>query len=460
MNRKVAACIRRYGMIDPGDMVWVALSGGADSVSLLHVLAGLRESLGFSLGALHLNHNLRGAESRRDELFVRRLCAEMDIPLRVGSADIAKEAKKRGLSVEACAREARYAFFHRHGKDGKAATAHTLTDNGETILLNLIRGTGLRGLCGIPPVRGNIIRPLLGCTRGDVEAYCALHRLRYVTDSTNRSDSYTRNRLRHRVMPLLLEENPRLEETLGQMGSLLRQDADWLDAQAAEARRLLAPEGNRLDRRGFLSLPAPLRFRVLRDLLGEAGLGYDHARLELMEQAVNRGRGGVRLTKLLELRVTPRDFALGPVEPKAHRLPPPSGQSIQLSLPMLGETVEAPPLSGKKVILRVKDAVKYKKTINNYQNHLKNALDCDKIEKYIFLRHARPADKIRPVGRGCTKTHKNLWSEAGVSPERRRRCLLLEGMGRVLWSEMFGPDESVAAGPDTPCVLTIEVMEE
>ena len=460
MNRKVTDCIRRYGMINPGDVVWAALSGGADSVSLLHVLAGLRDSLGFSLRALHLNHNLRGAESRRDELFVRRLCSQMNIPLRVGSVDIARTAKARGLSVETCARKARYAFFQHHGKDGKIATAHTLTDNGETILLNLIRGTGLRGLCGIPPVRGDIIRPLLGCTRREVEDYCALHRLRYVTDSTNHTDDYTRNRLRHRVMPLLLEENPRLEESLGQMGELLRQDADWLDAQANRAGKTLASAGNRLNRRAFLSLPPPLRFRVLRDLLEEAGLGYDHTRLELMARAVERGRGGVRLTKRLELRVTPEDFALGPVGPKAHRLPPPSGQSIQLSLPLLGETSETPALSGKKVVLRVIDAIKYKETINNCENHLKKGLDCDKIEGHIFIRHARSADKIRPAGRGCTKTHKNLWSETGISPKRRRQWLLLEGMGRVLWSEIFGPDESVAAGSDTPRVLTIEVVEE
>ena len=219
--------IRQYDMVQPGDMVICAVSGGADSVALLFSMYLLREKLKITLGAAHFNHRLRGEESDRDEAFVRELCDRYDIPLMVGSGNVV--AGEKGL--EAAAREARYAFLET--LSGKIATAHTADDNAETVLMHLVRGTGLKGLGGISPVRGNVIRPMLQVTREQVIAFLEEYHLSFVEDSSNQTDAFLRNRLRHHVMPLLRQENPRLAENVSSMAMRLREDEQALRNAAA-----------------------------------------------------------------------------------------------------------------------------------------------------------------------------------------------------------------------------------
>ena len=222
MLNKLLSFNRKNKLMQPGDRIICALSGGADSVALLFALYLLKEKLHIDLAAAHFNHGLRGAESDRDEAFVRDFCSRYDIPLFVGSGEV--KAGKKGL--EAAARDARYAFFK--NLDGKIATAHTADDNAETVLLHLVRGTGLKGLGGIMPQNGNVIRPMLSVTRADVEAFLAEWSLPHIEDSSNETDQFLRNRLRHHVMPLLKEENPQLAENLSQMALRLRQDEECL----------------------------------------------------------------------------------------------------------------------------------------------------------------------------------------------------------------------------------------
>ena len=224
MLSKLRSFAKQYDMICPGDTVIAAVSGGADSVALLFSLYLLKESMGITLEAAHFNHHLRGAESDRDAEFVRNLCDRYDIPLHLGKGQVT--AGKKGL--EAAARDARYAFFST--LSGKIATAHTADDNAETVLMHLVRGTGLKGLGGISPVRGNLIRPMLSTTRRDVLEFLEEYHLSCVEDSSNGTDAFLRNRLRHHVMPLLKEENPRLAENLSAMALSLRQDDAALEA--------------------------------------------------------------------------------------------------------------------------------------------------------------------------------------------------------------------------------------
>ena len=222
MQNKILAFLRQQNMLEPGDSVICALSGGADSVALLFALYLLKDKLKISLSAAHFNHHLRGAESDRDEAFARDLCDRYDIPLTVGQGAVVPG--KKGL--EAAARDARYAFLR--ALPGKIATAHTADDNTETVLMHLVRGTGLKGLGGIAPVSGNVIRPMLSVTRQEVEAFCAEWCLNFITDSSNEGDDFLRNRLRHHVMPLLKQENPRLAENTSAMALRLRQDESCL----------------------------------------------------------------------------------------------------------------------------------------------------------------------------------------------------------------------------------------
>lgn len=226
MLNKLTAFLREQKMVQPGDTVVCAVSGGADSVALLFALYLLKDKLEITLEAAHFNHNLRGAESDRDEAFVRKLCDRYDVPLHVGSGTVT--AGEKGL--EAAARDARYAFLR--SLKGKIATAHTADDNAETVLMHLVRGTGLKGLGGITPIHGNVIRPMLSCTRTDVEEFLEEWCLSHIEDSSNGGDTFLRNRLRHHVMPLLKEENPRLAENLSRMALRLREDEDFLSRQA------------------------------------------------------------------------------------------------------------------------------------------------------------------------------------------------------------------------------------
>lgn len=227
MESKLLAAIRRYEMVQPGDRVICAVSGGADSMALLWCMWLQKERLGITVEAAHFNHHLRAGESDRDEEFVRRFCDCHDIPLHVGSAQV--KAGKKGL--EAAARDARYAYLK--SLDGVIATAHTADDNAETVLMHLIRGTGLRGLGGITPKQPGLIRPMLDVTREEVEDFLRENWIGHIEDSSNQTDAFLRNRIRHHVMPLLKAENPKLAENVSSMALRLRQDEACLSRQAA-----------------------------------------------------------------------------------------------------------------------------------------------------------------------------------------------------------------------------------
>ena len=258
MQNRLLKFAREQNLIAPGDTVICAVSGGADSVAMLFALYLLREKLGITLEAAHFNHNLRGEESLRDETFVRELCARYEIPLHVASGEI--RPGKKGL--EAAARDARYTFLE--SLPGKIATAHTADDNAETILMHLVRGTGLKGLGGIAPQRGKLIRPMLGITRREVEDFLAEWHLPHVEDSTNETDAFLRNRLRHHVMPLLAAENPRIAENLSQMALRLREDEACLTRQSHYE---TLPEVETLR-----TLPSAVRSRMLERFLKENGV--------------------------------------------------------------------------------------------------------------------------------------------------------------------------------------------
>ncbi|MBQ9149203.1 MAG: tRNA lysidine(34) synthetase TilS [Oscillospiraceae bacterium] len=257
MLNKLRGFSRRYGLIRPGDEIVCAVSGGADSMALLWGMYLLKDEWKLRLSAAHFNHHLRGAESDRDEAFVREFCAGYGIPLTVGSAQVVPG--KKGL--EAAARDARYAFLR--SLPGKIATAHTADDNAETVLMRLTRGTGLKGLGAIAPQNGNVIRPMLSVTRQQVEDFLAEYAVEYITDSSNHSDDFLRNRLRHHVMPLLAAENPRIAENLSAMALRLRQDEEAL-AELAAAREPDIPT--------LRAMSPAVRARALEGILKDSGV--------------------------------------------------------------------------------------------------------------------------------------------------------------------------------------------
>ena len=225
MLNKLQLFITEQELVQPGEEVVCAVSGGADSVALLFALYLLKEKLQIRLSAAHFNHHLRGAESDQDQAFVEDFCSRYDIPLYKGGAAV--ETGPKGL--EAAARDARYGYLKT--LPGKIATAHTADDNAETVLMHLIRGTGLKGLGGIAPKSGKLIRPMLTVTRQEVMAFLQEWNLPHVEDQSNHTDQFLRNRLRHHVMPLLNRENPRLAENVSAMAMQLRQEEHYLSRQ-------------------------------------------------------------------------------------------------------------------------------------------------------------------------------------------------------------------------------------
>ena len=328
MLNELTRFIRRYDLIAPGDEIVCAVSGGADSVALLFGLYLLREKLGIRLFAAHFNHHLRGEESDRDEQFVRDFCDRFEIPLYAGGGTVTPSGK----GLEAAARDARYAFLR--SLPGKIATAHTADDNAETVLLHLVRGTGLKGLGAIAPQSGNVIRPMLSCTRQQVEAFLEEYHISHITDSSNEGDAYLRNRLRHHVMPLLKQENPRLAENLSAMALRLREDEQVLSELAKQDADIPA----------LRSMPRPQRKRVLERFLKENGVREPEAEhLALAEALVFSEKpsaradfpGGVAVGRQYD-----RLVVLGKQETLAKRQLPCPGKII---LDDLGLTVSCEP---------------------------------------------------------------------------------------------------------------------
>lgn len=274
----VKALTTEYDMLPRGGKVLCAVSGGADSICLLHLLHSLSADGDFQVYAAHYHHGMRGAEADADAAFVEGFCQERNIPCVVERGDVYGEARRRGLGVEETGRLLRYEFLRRTAERlgcTRIATAHNADDNLETLLLHLTRGAGLHGLAGIPPRRGELVRPLLTTPRADIEAYLEAHGIPHVEDSTNADDSYARNKLRHQVIPVLRELNPRLTERSAETMAYLRADNDYLNAQAAMAcaHARWAEDDLVIEARYIADLPAAIAPRAARRLLEMTGDG-------------------------------------------------------------------------------------------------------------------------------------------------------------------------------------------
>lgn len=297
MKNPVTEAIKKYDMLKAGDAVTVGLSGGADSCALVHVLFTLREELGISVSTCHINHNLRGAESDGDEAFVRKLCEELGIPLEVYNIDV-KGSLGKHESVEEAARRLRYECFDkaREKYSSKLATAHTANDNAETVLMNLIRGTGTKGLAGIPPVRGYFIRPLIFCSREQTEEYCRQNGIDYVTDSTNLIDDCTRNRIRHKVLPMLKKFNPSVIEAITRMTAAVADDEAFIAEQSCKCAEECR-KGIGYDSRMLKELPPAVKFRIIAEELKKHDVEPTRLRISQCCEIIDKGMGKVNLCK-------------------------------------------------------------------------------------------------------------------------------------------------------------------
>jgi len=286
--------IEQNKLIMPGDFVYVALSGGADSVCLFDILDKLQTKLNFKLAACHFNHRMRGEESERDQKFVQEICQKRGVELKLGSF-----SGKNALKSELEARNARYAYFEKilTSKRGvKIALAHNANDLSETFLMRLIRGTGLKGMRSIPLQRKNFFRPLLPCTREQILCYLEEEKLPFMNDSSNKNTAYLRNKIRHNLLPRLLEQNPNFYQTMATNIRILSEDFDYIDSVAKKKyKKLVILSKNQVGfkREEWLKLHPALRFEVLRLALAELGVEQDISSLHLgsIYQMIEKGVG-------------------------------------------------------------------------------------------------------------------------------------------------------------------------
>ena len=437
MEQKVYRFIQDNCLLSAGDDVTVALSGGADSVALLWVLRRLAPALGLTLRAAHFHHGIRGAEADRDADFCRELCAGWGVPFTLGRGDAPARAAAAGESLEEAARKLRYGFLE-EAAPGQIATAHNADDNAETLLLHLLRGTGLRGLGGIPPRRGRIVRPLLGCERAEIEALLAREGLPHVEDGTNAADDCLRNRLRHRVLPLLQAENPGLSRTLGRTAALLRAEDGLLSRLAAQAAADCQREEG-LSCEGLLALDPVLRRRVLLGQLRAQGL-EDPALVwvEALEALLTAGPSAFKaLPGGLEAR---REYDLLRLGPAAA---PAALAETPLAVP---GTVELPAGLGRIACFVTKNSNFSQKNPNTF------ALKCGMITGHrLIARARRPGDRLRLPG--GTKTVKALMIDKKLPASRRETTPVLTLDDSPIAVFGVGVDPSCAAAPGEEAVV-------
>lgn len=452
LEQKALCALRQYSLFSQGDRIAVGVSGGADSVALLRFLAALRPQFGWDLVVCHIHHGLRGAEADRDECFVRALAEQLGLPCAVSRIDAAALALRDHISVEEAGRMARYAFFAQTaGEGGRIATAHTLDDSIETVLMNLVRGTGLRGLCGIPRIRGNIVRPLLDCTRAEVEDYLGALGQPYCTDSTNLTDDYTRNRIRHDILPRLCALNPNFPGAMARMLPRLAAQQALTDCLAAQSAQQLQAACGGLSRQGLSALPEPVCDRLLLRLLEQNRLPVSAAAVERMTETLRTG-GKLDLAARSWFFVAQGDLA-------AVIYAPPGGiPPVPVPLPQEETPVILPfsPQKSMKLTLCNKIVANTSEKFNI--SLLKYAIDCDRIKGYSFMRTRRPGDTFI-VGKKQLSLGE-AWAAAGIPALLRPALMVLADEQGVLWAEGIGSSSRAAVTENTKQYVIIECQEE
>lgn len=446
MLTKVKAAIARYGMLDDGCDVICGLSGGADSVSLVHAL----HTLGYRVRAVHVNHMIRGAEAQSDCDFAKDFCLRLGIPFEAYEVDVPKRSRELGIGLEECGRQVRYEIFERlSSKYGcKIATAHTLSDSAETVLFNIARGSSVSGLRGIPPVRGDIVRPLILASREDVEGYCAANGLSYVTDSTNSDTAYTRNMIRKEIVPRFRGINTSFLSAVARLSECAASDDEYLGTLAADFLRDNREEGGwRIER--LKELADPIKRRAINMIAG----GCDSRHIDLISELIENGSGAVEIDGERRAVIYRGMLSVGG---KNTGIPEWSRELREgrISLPDSRELLCE--------IVRIGDL----KTQENYDNLLfTEVVDYDIISERLqngdtaLLRNRRQGDRFSPAGRKITKQVRRLFAESGIPADRRSVPVMIELGGELVWLEGFGAAQGFAVGKSTQRVLVLRMYK-
>lgn len=428
---KVENTIKKYKLLCGVESVAVGVSGGADSMCLLHILSLLKDKYGITVKAVHINHNIRGEEAMRDESFVRDFCKKNDICLTVFNENIPELSKQMCVGTEECGRTVRYRCFQQMNCDA-IALAHSLSDSIETALFNFARGTSLKGLCGIPAKREpNIIRPLIECTRKEIEQYCELNGVSFITDSSNLSDDYMRNHIRHNLVPAVSRINQNYENNFLRCFSSLSDDEDFL---SGESLKLLyeskTDAGYNID---ILSAAHPsVRKRTLALILkANMKKSIENKHIELLNEIILKKEGKFEI---------------------AHNFYIATKNSI---LYLQNATKIQPCWKSDFVSNKAETPVGfYSLEKGNVED--KCAIDKDKICHSLLLSSRLEGDKFTFKSRGITKSLKKLFNEMKIPAEQRNLIPVLHDGEKVVWIEGIGVNADYIPDKNSKNIIIIK----
>ena len=471
----LAATLRQtlaaHPMVSPGDRVLVGVSGGPDSMALLHLLSRLASELKIGLGAAHLDHCLRAEAGIRDAELVRRTAEQLQCPCHLGRAQVARVQRKLRLSPEEAARRVRYAFFNKIMIDegyNKLALGHHADDNAEQMLMALLRGAGPRGLSGIAPVReGRIVRPLIAARREAIETFVRQEGLVCTCDATNSDLRFVRNRIRHRLLPLLAAEyNPRIVDQLNQTADLVRSEEDWMAAMAAARYRRCRMPRDRgpltLSTAALAGVPVALARRLVRQALTElAGslrrITFGHIQAVLHLTVGRRGEkechlpGGIRVRRVGE-HLTFWIEAGAPRKMHGQRVTPPATLGAIIAGPF-PERVEIRTLGvGLHLFPCRPDRVPAWERVDRKRAYF----DLDRLSLPLKVRQVQPGDRFTPLGAAGSQKVKKFFIDHHVPRHARARCPVLADGRRIIWLVGHRMGDEAKVTPVTSHVLGVE----
>lgn len=431
ITAKADKLVEKYNMLSYGDYVVVGVSGGADSMVLLEYLISKKDEYNLRLTVANVEHGIRGQESVDDTAFVKEYCTNKGLDFSSLSINAVEEARQCGMGVEEYSRKRRYEFFESFNPD-KIATAHNLSDNVETVLFRMARGTSAKGLCGIPAVRGKIIRPLLSCTGDEIRKACKSALIPYRIDSTNSDVAYSRNHIRHNVIPQLEKLNPLFTDAASRMIASVNEDEDFINICVEEAYSICFSDGRLITDRLKKQHPAILK-RVIIKYLNLFDVSVDELHLNGILNCIrNYGK----------YQIAGNGFVI--CDKNCFRYT------------LLGNNEEKQLIVNKCVINHQEFLTNCKFYINQFDIYF----DCDKISGNVYARFRKTGDKISPAGRDCTKSLKKLYNELSIDVEKRDSIPVICDDNGVIGVCGYCVDERVKADEETKNILLLKISLE
>lgn len=463
MVRKVEQYIKKHHIIEDGDRIVLGVSGGADSVSLFFVMLALKEKYNIEITVVHVNHGIRGEEAKQDEDYVKEVCRKHETVCECVHLDIKSMAKEKKMSEEEMGRKARYdAFYHAMKKYdcNKIAVAHNKNDITETVLLNLFRGSGLKGLVGMEPVRGSLIRPLLCVERKEIEQYLKEQKILYHDDATNFETDYTRNKIRLRILPYVEEAiNEKASEHVVNAASLVGEASDFIEQEMNKLYECAVKKQifeYQIMRKEFTQAHSILKKELVRKILFElAGKQKDieFSHVEMILELEKKGAG-----KRVDL-----PYGIEAV----HQYDRVVIRKKKKEKGRFEKEVEIPGiLEVKKTGIRMKfelfDVTEENKTVlenlySNKKNDYTKWFDYDKIKNAVLVRNRKTGDFFECNARGNRKKIKDYFINEKLPAEKRDSILLLADGNHIMWIIGYRISEYYKVGPDTKKILKVSV---